>query len=121
MRGYVDAATPAFIVTGAQEVGSGREIDGFTPRQLVPATQRNVYASAGFALQIQINIIKAAAVIYREQKSTLRQSPRQASSARVTTMGASETIIRTPVPTTRASKRCCREHRAGRREAHHSG
>jgi hypothetical protein len=38
-RGYADAATPTLIVTGAQQVGSRRQIDGFTPRQLTYEAQ----------------------------------------------------------------------------------
>lgn len=72
MRGYRDTATPTFIIRGSQDVGSRRQIDYFAPRNFPATTERDVYAPAGFAFEIELNFIEATLVIDCEEKSTFR-------------------------------------------------
>jgi hypothetical protein len=70
LRGYPDTTTPAFIVRGSQDVGSWRQIDYFTPREFAATAEGNIYASAGFALEIELDFVQSTLVINREQEST---------------------------------------------------
>ena len=63
LRANAKTATPTFIVRGSQDVGSWLQIDDFAPRKFAFPAERNIDASAGFAFEIELNIIQPAAVI----------------------------------------------------------
>ena len=66
LPGDSDPATPTLIVVGPQDVRSWRKIYYFAPRKFASPAEWDIYASARFTFEIQLNLIQATTVIDRD-------------------------------------------------------